>query len=77
MVCSSVTTGPASSMSRSMKLAPSAAQKYLVRQVAPAHDREGAIGHEELVVHAVVEPTEIGRETHPAVAEWSRRPRRG
>ncbi|MCY1505275.1 hypothetical protein D9M68_394780 [compost metagenome] len=43
-----------------------AAQEVLVREVAPAGDGHGAVGDEQLVVHAVVEPPEIAEELQPA-----------
>jgi hypothetical protein len=42
-----------------------AAQEILVGQVAPAGNRHRAVGHEELVVHAVVEPAKVGEELDP------------
>jgi hypothetical protein len=39
-----------------------AAQEVVVGQVAPARDGKGAVGDEELVVHALVEAAEVGGE---------------
>ena len=50
--------------SMSTKLARRAARKVFIGDVASSHDRDRAVGDEELVVHAVIEPAEVGDRRH-------------